>query len=151
MTAYTLVLALHNIMRWAVLIAGLMAASRALYALLGQRQWTSTDNRLGLIFMIAVDVQVLLGLILFFFLSPITREAFRDMGAAMAAPDIRFWSVEHVVAMGSVLLLAHLGRSLSRRAKEDGRRNMWASIFYTLAVVVMILGIPWFRPFFPSF
>ena len=151
MTAHTLVLALHNIVRWVVLIAGLMAASRALYGLIGQRKWTTIDNRLGLIFTISVDIQVLLGLILFFLLSPITREAFRDMGAAMAAPDIRFWTVEHVVAMGSVLLLAHLGRFLSRRAKEDGRRNMWATIFYTLAVVIMILGIPWFRPFFPGF
>ena len=151
MTAYNGVLDLHNVVRWLVFLAGLMAASRALYGWIARRPWTSTDNLLGLLFTIAVDVQVLLGLLLYFFLSPITRDALSNFGAAMANSSARFWSVEHVSAMIAVLVLVHLGRILSKRATDDVGRNKRAAIFYTLAVLVVILGNPWFRPLLPGF
>lgn len=150
MTAYTLVLALHNIFRWLVLLAGLVAAGAALYGWLAGRNWTKFDDRFGLIFTIVVDVQILLGLILYFFLSPITRDAFRDFGAAMADTNARFWSVEHVAFMVIVLVLVHLGRILSRRAITDTGKHRRAALFYTLAVVLVILGIPWVRPLLPG-
>jgi hypothetical protein len=151
MNAYDIVLTLHNIVRWLVVLAGLMAASRALFGWFAGRPWTKTDDRLGLLYMVSLDIQVLLGLILYFFLSPITRDALRDFGAAMSDTNARFWSVEHITIMLVVFVLVHLGRVLSRRGSSDLSKNRRAAIFYTLTLIMLVLGMPWARPLLPTF
>ncbi len=151
MSAYEIVLALHNIVRWLVVLAGLMAASRALFGWFAGRSWTKTDDRLGLLYTISVDIQVLLGLILYLFLSPITRSALRDFGAAMSDTNARFWSVEHIAIMLAVVVLVHVGRVLSRRGTNDLSKNRRAAIFYTITLVMLVLGMPWVRPLLPGF
>lgn len=149
--AYTIVLALHNIVRWFVVLLGLAAAGMALYGWFGKKSWTNLDNQLGLYYTIAVDTQVLLGLLLYFLLSPITKAAFSDFGASMADADVRFWSVEHIAVMILVLVLAHVGRSRSKKAATDTGKFKNAAIFFTIAAVITLLGIPWFRPLLPAF
>ena len=67
--------------------------------------WGSTVNivillgLLGLLFMVALDVQMLLGLLLYLVLSPLTTELTRNMGAAMGDPALRFWAVDHAATM----------------------------------------------------
>jgi len=151
MDVYTIVLALHNIIRWVVIIAGFMAASRAIYSWFNRMSWTSTDNTLGLLFTTSVDIQVLLGLLLYVFLSPFTESAFADFGAAMGDENLRYWAVEHLALMIGVLVLVHAGRIVSKRQVEDRKKHMWAAILYTLTFVVLLAGVPWFRPLFPSF
>ncbi len=148
--AYGIVLALHNIMRWLVLLAGLIAAGRALYIWLGRREWTSMDGQPGLFFVIAMDLQLLLGLLLYVVLSPITTSAFRDFGAAMSNSGIRFFLVEHALTMVVAVVLAHIGRAMSRRATDGQAKARTAAIFYTLALIVILLGMPWFRPLLPT-
>lgn len=151
MDAYTIVLALHNIIRWVVIIAGLMAASRAIYSRFNNMAWTQTDNTLGLLFTTSVDIQVLLGLLLYVFLSPLTDSAFADFGAAMGDENLRYWAVEHITFMIGVLVLVHAGRIISKRQAEDKDKHLWAAIMFTLAFVVLLIGTPWFRPLLPSF
>lgn len=151
MDAYDIVLALHNIMRWVVLVAGLMAASRAIYNRLNNLPWNQTDNTLGLFFVISMDIQFLLGLLLYLVLSPITEAAFTDFGAAMGDESLRFWAVEHIFLMVGALVLVHAGRIVSKRQKEDKQKHLWAAILFTIAFIVLLLGTPWFRPFLPSF
>lgn len=143
---YEFVLSIHNIMRWVVLIVGVIAAVKALLGWLGSRPWEGLDNRLGLIFTVTMDIQLLLGVLLYFVWSPITRSAFSDFGAAMADADVRFWAVEHIFIMVIAVVFAHLGRGLSRRSDSDRKKHQWAAIFFTLAVLVMLAGIPWARP-----
>ena len=143
---YTFVLSIHNIMRWVVLIVGVIAAVKALVGWFGSRPWESIDNRLGLIFTITMDIQLLLGVLLYFVLSPITISTFSDFGAAMGNSDVRFWAVEHISVMVLAVALTHIGRALSRRAEDDRKKHQRAAIFFTLAVLAMLLATPWFRP-----
>jgi uncharacterized membrane protein YozB (DUF420 family) len=151
MDIYTIVLALHNIIRWVVLIAGLLAAGRAIFSWIMSLPWTQTDNNTGLFFTTSVDIQVLLGLVLYIFLSPFTEVAFADFGVAMGDDNLRYWAVEHIALMIGVLFLVHGGRVISKRQAEDKRKHMWAAIMYTLAFIVLLAGMPWFRPLLPSF
>lgn len=145
---YSFTLILHSFVRWFVLIAGILAAARAVLGWLRQAEWTGLDNRLGLLFMIGVDVQVLLGLVLYLFLSPITTEAFANFGAAMADPDVRFYAVEHILLMIVVLALVHAGRSLPKKVTEAVGKHQRAAILFGLALVAMLMAIPWERPLF---
>ena len=138
---YTTALLVHSWLRWVVLILGLIAAGRALTA--GRRQWTRSDHQAGLLFGIAFDIQTLIGLILYFLLSPFTGEALQNIGAAMQNSGLRFWALEHPFGMFVALALVHIGNARIRKTYDDRRKHRLAAIFFTLAVLIMLLTIPW--------
>lgn len=144
---YPFLLSTHNILRWVVVLVGVLAIVRALIGLFGKRPFTSLDNRLSLIFTISMDVQVLLGLLLYGIFSPLTTGAFADFGAAMGESELRFWLVEHISVMLVALGLAHVGRSRAKKAANDQAKHKQIAIFFTLAFLAVLLATPWARPF----
>ena len=137
---YPLLLAVHSLLRWAVLAAGGAAFLRA--AMAGNRVWSPADDRAGLWFVVAMDLQFLLGLLLYLWVSPITRVAFADFGGAMGNALLRFWAVEHLIGMLIAIALVHIGRVRIRKADTPRRRRL-ALIFYGLALVAIVASIPW--------
>src|SRR5581483_7392286 len=79
---YNSVLWLHSWLRWAVLVAGAFAWIRAIRGYTGRRPWLPIDDLWGFTFSIVLDVQFVVGLALYIFLSPITKMAFQNMAAA---------------------------------------------------------------------
>ena len=140
---YSATLLLHSWVRWIVVIAGLLAVARAIAGMRGGTPWTNSDDRGTLIFTIALDVQTLVGLALYAWLSPITRTAFADMGVTMRNPALRFWVMEHLVGMIMALALAHVGRIVIKRKTEAGDKHRLAAMFMGVAMVVILLSVPW--------
>ena len=147
---YSFFLALHNIIRWAVLVLAILATVTAFLGWFGKRQWSERDRKIGSFFGIAMDIQLLLGLILYFVYSPLTRTALTDLGAAMGVKDLRFFAIEHVFYMVLAVVFAHLGSVLARRAPDSKAKFQRAAIFFGLALLLMLLGIPWTRPLIPG-
>lgn len=139
---YPFVLGVHSLVRWLVVALGVAVVARALGGLSGRR-WTLTDDRVGVWFVASLDVQLVIGLVLYGWLSPITTQAFGDMRAAMADPALRFWTVEHVVGMLVAVVLAHVGRARTRRASTDRARHLRALVFAALALVAALAAVPW--------
>ncbi len=148
---YAIFLGLHNLIRWVALIAGIVAVVTAFLGWFGKREWSRRDRMLGMIFGMSMDIQVLLGLILYFVFSPLTKAALSDFGAAMKVTDLRFFAVEHVFFMVVALVFSHLGSVLARKAQSSKQKYQRAAIFFTIAVLAVILGMPWARPLFPGF
>src|SRR5688500_11690950 len=105
---YELALILHSWLRWAAIVAGVAATIMAFTSRPAAGNQVAPGrtepaagqaDRWGLIFMIALDLQLLLGLLLYFAVSPTTRAIFADFGAAMRDPVARFWAVEHISLM----------------------------------------------------
>lgn len=140
---YPFLLTLHSWLRWIVVLVAALALARAWLGWLGKQGWTPADDRLGMFLTIALDMQVLVGLLLYAFLSPLTASAFQDLGAAMSNGAVRYWAVEHVGLMLVAVVLAHVGRALSKRAGDAVRRHRLAALFYTLAVLAVLAAIPW--------
>lgn len=148
--AYPIVLAVHNVVRWVVLLLGVWAVWRSIAGLLGNKAWSDSDRKVGVFFASAIDTQLLLGLILYIFLSPFTRQAFSDFGAAMGNPGLRFFALEHAFYMLLAVVFAHLGTILPKRAAESKTKFQRSALWLGLAVVVVFLGMPWTRPLFPG-
>ena len=153
---YTTVLALHSWLRWAVVIAALIAALRAVSGVVRRRRWTRADDRAGFWFVNLIDLQMLLGLIMYFFLSPITKAAMLDFGKAMSNSGLRFWAVEHVFGMIVAIAIAHAGRARTKKVRDDVSRHRVAAICFVLALLAIVVSSPWpgtpnGRPFFRSF
>ena len=146
MSAFDVTLTLHNILRWIVLIAGVLAAGRAIIGWRTDAEWTQLDDRLGLLFTISFDIQVLLGIVMYLFLSPTTTGAFSDFGAAMGNSEVRFYLVEHSVVMLLALGLAHAGRAAAKGAHATSTRHRRAAIFFTISLILILALTPWGRP-----
>jgi len=140
---YASVLWLHSWLRWAVLLTGLVAWLRAIGGKTARRPWTPQDELWGLLLTISVDLQFLVGLVLYLFLSPITRLGLRNFAAAMQINVARFFTVEHVIGMIAGIALVHIARVKIRKAADADRKHRLAMVLFGIALVVMIISIPW--------
>jgi hypothetical protein len=142
---YSLVLSLHSWNRWLVLLALLATLGRAYWGLLARRPYQPTDRRLGAVLTGLLHVQLLLGFTLYFALSPWTMRR-----TAAPGDTVQFWSVTHISLMLTAILVAQVGHSIARRAATDAARHRWSALSFSLALGLILLGIPfasrpWFR------
>jgi cytochrome c biogenesis factor len=137
---YPTILLLHSWLRWLALVAGggatFFAFGTGTGALARAERW-------GRIFMIALDVQMLLGLLLYGVLSPITAAAMKDFGGAMRNPVLRFFAVEHLTMMLAAVVVVHVGRVLARKTADPAAKRKRLLICFGIALLLMLLGIPW--------
>jgi hypothetical protein len=138
---YTTLLAIHSWIRWIALVA---AVGTTLAAVRGKTEGPrSLADRWGMIAMMVLDTQLLLGLLLYFVVSPNMKAILDNFGASMKDPAARFWAVEHVTAMLAAIILAHVGRVLARKAVSPAAKRSRLLICFGLATVLMIVGMPW--------
>jgi hypothetical protein len=140
---YSAFLLIHSLLRWVVVIAGLIVIARAITGITSRRDWRPGDTGSVRWFSIALDVQFLIGLLLYVWLSPFIRDAWADMGATMRNAPLRFFAVEHVTGMLIGIALAHVGKSKIAKATDPAQKHKLAVIFFSLAMVAIVLSIPW--------
>jgi hypothetical protein len=138
---YSTVLLIHSWLRWFALVTTIGTAFAAARNQVAAP--TSTADRWAAMAMMALDLQMLLGLVLYLALSPFTAEAMKNFSAAMVNPQLRFWAVEHLTVMFGAVILAHVGRVLARKASSPGSKRVRLIVCFGLAAVLMIVGIPW--------
>ena len=149
---YEFLVAVHNILRWVVVLLGTFVAFRSLWGWFGKKEWSSTERRTGLFFAISIDIQVLIGLVLYFVFSNWGLKAIMEQGVSyvMGQAEYRFFAIEHVFYMILALIFAHLGNALPKRVDDDQSKFKRAAIWFGLAYLLVLAGIPWGRPLFPG-
>jgi len=133
---FTLLLDLHSWLRWAVVITGIMATRAAMSDRWRGETWS-------IAFVSTLDLQMLIGLLLYLVFSPNMAAIRGDFGAAMHDPAARFWAVEHLGSMLLAVMLAHAGRVFSRKAKATGERSTKVLVCFALALLLIIVATPW--------
>ena len=146
---YVFLLAFHNVTRWVVLIAALVALVWALQGWLGRRPFERRHRLANVVFVASMDLQLLVGLALYV-VSPLVRAALGDMASAMRISDLRFFAVEHISIMLVAVVLAHVGSALARRAPDDRAKHGRTLLWFGLSTAAMLVSIPWWRPLFPG-
>jgi hypothetical protein len=143
---YPHLLAWHGLLRWLVLAAALAAIFIAFSGWSGAKSAGANLRRASMIFVIAMDIELLLGLLLYLGASPITRAALANIGEAMKYQEPRFFTVEHTALMLLAVICAHVGGALTRKGRTDLMKYRGAAIAYTISLLLMLSGIPWWRP-----
>jgi hypothetical protein len=113
--------------------------------------WTDADAAAARWWVTLLDVQLLLGLLLYFVLSPLTRRAFSDMGAAMRDPSVRYFVADHVGVMLVAIAVAHVALVRVRRSRTDSARFQTAAIWLGIVLAAITGFVPWMRPLLPGF
>ena len=143
---YPHLLAFHGLLRWVVLAAALAAIFVAFSGWSGTKPAGTNLRRLSVIFVIAIDLDFFAGLLLYFGASPVTRAALANLGEAMKQQESRFFTVEHTLLMFLAVVCAHVGAALSRKGRTDLMKYRGAAIAFTLSLLLLLSGIPWWRP-----
>jgi hypothetical protein len=119
------------------IVAILVAIVQAFNGMTRRGDYGQKHNRWSLITLIAFHLQLVLGLVLYFAKGWYTR-----LGE-MSDSTIRFWSVEHLVAMILAIALVTLGRIRSKKASSGPvkhRRQFW---FFLIALLIVLANVPW--------
>lgn len=135
------VLMLHNILRWLVLILAVYALVRMFAGIAKKNEFGESDRKSLSWFAISMDIQLLLGLVLY--IGNNWWRTFENMAAAMGQAATRFYAVEHISLMIVAVILAHLAVIFAKRAQSSASKFKRGAIFVTLAAVALFLAIPW--------
>ncbi|HOP14389.1 hypothetical protein [Lentimicrobium sp.] len=151
---YTFSLYLHSWNRWIILIAGLLSIALAIKGLRERTAYSGTNRNLSLLFISSLHLQLLLGLLLYFILSPFTLQAMDNFGAAMKDSTLRYWAVEHSLLNIIAVIIAQAGSILIKRTADSRVKHrktlIWSGIALLIILLMIPVGIlgperPWFR------
>jgi hypothetical protein len=147
-TIHELLLVLHSFTRWWVLLVCLSLVPYALSGWLRRRAFVARDEKLLRLLVASVDLQVLLGLSLYFAFSPLARAAralwaTRGFGAFWADPLLRFFGLVHPVLALTAALVVHASWVSARRAHSDVARYRRVAAGAALGLVLFLTAVPW--------
>jgi hypothetical protein len=121
----------HSGLRWVVLILLLVSIIISLQAP------SNSKRKIYLFTLIFTHIQLLIGLVLFFKSSKVVFDSI-----AMKDAFLRFYLVEHSLMMILSVVLITIG--FRKYKKLEGRAaDKVISVFYGLALVLILIAIPW--------
>ena len=135
---------LHSALRWVALI---LLVVTFVSALRGGSTFTEGARKRGLFTMIALHIQLVLGLILYF--AGNNGVALFQKADVMKNSVYRFFAVEHITVMVIGIVLGTLGHSLVKRTQGDKAKYRKQALFFGLALLLIVSRIPW--PFMSGF
>ena len=149
---YEFLLAAHNIIRWIALILLIFAVITAFIGWFRKRKWTQMDRKVGTYTTISIDIQLLLGLLLYIVFSDFGLQAIINNGFSFVMENAiyRQYAIEHALLMLLAVVAAHLGSILPKKVEDSTAKFRRAAIWFTIALVLVLAGIPWDR-MLPSF
>lgn len=148
MDTHQILLHVHSIARWLLLLLLLIAIFNSMVA--GKRPFIRTDARTGLIITIVADLQLLIGISLWFLggFGYKQIKAF-GMGPVMKDSLMRFFAIEHTLLMLIAIILIHIGKAQGRKAISDKAKHNRTMVYYLIALILILVAVPWpFREIF---
>ncbi|MEM7549294.1 MAG: hypothetical protein AAF363_06465 [Bacteroidota bacterium] len=146
---YPTLLVIHNIIRWVVLGSLIFGIFTSAEGLATKRKYTGMDKiTRGLTSGIS-HVQLLIGLLLYASVSPLTQSFFKY--GAQGNDQLLFFGVRHAAAMFIAVVFVTIGAAVAKRAATDKRKFKVTLVWFSISLFIILSAIPWFRPFFRSF
>ncbi len=140
---YHPLLYIHSYVRWGVLILLVYTFIQAYKNITASSLEVERFGKALSWYVILLDIQLLLGLVMYVFASPQIQHAFQDFGAAMKRTDLRFWAVEHPIIMLIVIVLGHVAKIKFKRL-EDARKTFRSiALLLGISLIILLLVIPW--------
>ena len=122
-------LAIHALLLWVALAAAVAAIFVALSGWSGTKPASANLLRFSIVFVIAMDIEFIIGLLLFFGTTPAARAALTS----------------HAVLMFLAVICAHVGEALSRKGSTDLMKYRGAAGAYTVSLLLMLSAMPWWQ------
>jgi glucan phosphoethanolaminetransferase (alkaline phosphatase superfamily) len=135
---YKILTSAHSGWRWIVLILLIAAIGKVFMGWRKKSEFTAGDKKLAMFAMIAFHIQWTFGLVLYF-ISP--KVAFVE--GFMKNSMLRFYAMEHIVAMTIAFVLITIGHSKSKKETDGTLKFKKIFWFYFIAFIIILASIPW--------
>lgn len=137
----SILLSLHDLTRWLVLIFAFWALFSALAGLMKNAPYSKPANLSNLLFMIMMDIQIVLGFILYF--NNGWFDKLKRLGVYMKDSNQRFFTLEHWLLMLIAWILVHAGRTAVKKAATPRAKYKKTLIYFGIALLLILISIPW--------
>ena len=138
---YDLFLDLHSYLRWIFLGLAVWLWIQYLVKYLSNRQRSKLDNQIETALIGSMHLQIILGLILYFFLSPVTTAPLAEGWIEQKA--LRFYLLEHPLIMFIAIVFAQIGRISTRKATHNKKKLSRGLLFYGISLFLILIRMPW--------
>ena len=125
---------------WAYLVLALLifAVVNSVSGIIKKRTFTDKDLRIGLFTLIVSHIQLLIGIVLYFY-----QGRYTNFSETMKVSEARLLALEHPLMMIIAIVLITIGWSKHKKKTEDVSKFKTFAIFYGLALVIILSRIPW--------
>jgi hypothetical protein len=148
---YSVIQVLHSYWAYLALLALLAAVVNAVFGFFGNRSFKfSKDLRISLFALIAIHIQFLLGLILYFVSPRFSLWNDLGMGEIMKNSLARLYLVEHPLINIIAITFITIGWSKHKKEEHNKRKFGKIALFYTLGLLLILSRIPWNSWFSPT-
>ena len=134
-------LVVHNLLRWLILLFGIWTLLASIGGSVSKRPFTPTDSRSNFLFTLGMDLQLLVGLGLYF--SGVWFDRLKHLGENMKDTNIRFFTMEHELMMIIAWILVHAGRVMVKKAATSPLKFRRSLIFFGIALLLILIATPW--------
>jgi len=145
---YEIELLIHSWLKWIVLIAIFTNIYSIYQGYKTNKVFSKLDKIQSMITVALVHTQFIIGSALYYH-SPITNAYLENSESLIEEKIIRFFSLEHSIMMLLAAILLTIGFSIAKRKEDSKEKFKYLLIFYTIALILILISIPWeIRPLF---
>ncbi|MBE9490962.1 MAG: hypothetical protein IMY67_11750 [Bacteroidetes bacterium] len=134
---------LHSYWAYLAVLILIIATINALIKFIGKKEFHAKDFRISLFTLIVMHLQLLLGIVLFFASDYLSLISDMGMGAVMKDSTLRSNIIEHPFTMILAVVLITIGYSKQKKKLTSTSKFKTITIFYTLALLLVLAKIPW--------
>ncbi|TCD12737.1 cytochrome B [Pedobacter frigidisoli] len=130
---YQILKSAHSGWRYIVFVLLVIAVIKALSGWFGNKSYTEGDRKLNVFTLISAHIQLLIGLVMYFVGDWYKVDSSNAVG--------RYWKMEHISMMIIAIILITVGNSKSKKLTEAVAKHRTISVFFGLALILIIVTI----------
>ena len=135
---YDFIQKFHSGWAYTALLVLVVAVVNSFIGMSSKKEFTSKDRKIALFALIAIHMQLLVGIILYF-VSPLGLASFGQM----SDKALRLTSLEHPLINIIAIILITIGWSKHKKSLTSESKFKTFSIFYGLGLLLILSRIPW--------
>lgn len=135
---YSFIQKLHSGWAYLAVLLLFLAAINATIGYTTKKEFLPKDRKIALFALIAIHIQLVIGLILYF-VSPLGKDSLGQMKDAA----LRLTSLEHPLLNLIAIALITIGWSRHKKAANSEAKFKAISLFYAIGLVLILVRIPW--------
>jgi hypothetical protein len=134
---------IHSYWAYIVLLILIFAVVNAIIGLSSKKEFKAKDLRISLFALIASHIQLIIGFIAFYTSTFYMSMRDMGMGEVMQNKELRKALIEHPVMIIVAIALITIGFSKHKKKTTDASKFKTITIFYGIALLLILGMIPW--------
>ena len=139
---YNFIQKFHSGWAYLALLILVIAVVNSLIGMSSKKEFTLKDRKIALFTLIAIHIQFLVGIILYF-VSPNGLQMIKAVGMGGLTTESRLLALEHPLINIIAITLITIGWSKHKKLMTGQSKFKTFSIFYGLGLVLILSRIPW--------